>query len=335
MAQLRLRDAKEHSEAMYRLRGRLSDESLIPESYHHYFGSAFLLGENANAIRLCTEAIAADDPERRHVPPRLFLGHDSVVCANACLSLALALDGQMAKARLAGEAGVGLAERLRHPLSITYGHYFAGMTAQSLRDVERCRTHAEALIALSHKYDFALEMIWGKFLLGWALAQGADRPEGLGLMQEAYRRGPIDPRYRFLHCSHFAAVLLQAGQAAEALAIVDALLAEAGMLKVEGSDSHEGIFVPELWRVKGEALLQVGGRAAEADACFRAALADATRQGAPLLRLRAAQSLARLIGDQGRRLEAGQSLMPVVESFAAESTHPEWLEARRLLDQLR
>ena len=71
-------------------------------------------------------------------------------------------------------------------------------------------------------------------------------------------------------------------------------------------------YEPELRRLKGEFLLAVyPENPAEAEACFRQAVAIARRQQAKSLELRATMSLARLCQQQGRRDEARAALTAV------------------------
>jgi predicted ATPase len=75
-------------------------------------------------------------------------------------------------------------------------------------------------------------------------------------------------------------------------------------------------------------------QSAEAEACFHQALAVARDQGACLWELRAATSLARLQGEQGRRAEAYDLLAPVYGWFTEGFDTPDLKDAKALLDQL-
>ena len=72
----------------------------------------------------------------------------------------------------------------------------------------------------------------------------------------------------------------------------------------------------ELYRLRGDSALC--GRSRDdgrAEIDFRTAMRIAAEQGAKLLELRAATSLARLWGEQGRRAEARDLLAPVYGWF--------------------
>jgi predicted ATPase len=95
-------------------------------------------------------------------------------------------------------------------------------------------------------------------------------------------------------------------------------------------------FEAELHRGRGEVLLRLPEcGAAEAEACFRKALAIAQDQEAKLWELRAATSLARLWRDQGKRTLSRDLLAPVYGWFTEGFDTADLKEAKTLLDELR
>jgi hypothetical protein len=95
-----------------------------------------------------------------------------------------------------------------------------------------------------------------------------------------------------------ADALAGANRDREALALITRLL--------DGSSTPEtGIFISELWRIRGELLLrQSVDNALQAENFLGIALRIATDQGAPVFQLRAGIPLARLLAEDGRRAEA-------------------------------
>jgi predicted ATPase len=92
-------------------------------------------------------------------------------------------------------------------------------------------------------------------------------------------------------------------------------------------------FEAELNRHKGELLLRQG-HAEAAEDLYRKALGIACEQEAKAWELRAATSLARLCGEQGRRAEAHDLLASVYAWFTEGFNIPDLVEAKALLDEL-
>jgi predicted ATPase len=89
----------------------------------------------------------------------------------------------------------------------------------------------------------------------------------------------------------------------------------------------------ELYRAEGIALVGLN-RLDEAQAALQEALRIARGQQAKSYELRAATSLARLWGEQGRRAEARELLAPVYGWFTEGFDTADLKEAKALLDQL-
>ena len=107
----------------------------------------------------------------------------------------------------------------------------------------------------------------------------------------------------------------------EALALVDT--------------TGERWYEPELYRLKGELLLQQSsGNFTEAETCLHQAIAIAQNQQAKSSELRAATNLARLWQRQGRRQEAYNLLAPVYHWFTEGFDTLDLKDAKALLHEL-
>jgi class 3 adenylate cyclase/tetratricopeptide (TPR) repeat protein len=107
---------------------------------------------------------------------------------------------------------------------------------------------------------------------------------------------------------------------AEALALVD--------------HTGERYWEAEIYRLKGELLLQAVPDAPQAEACFQQALAVARHQQAKSLELRAAMSLSRLWQQQGERAGARELLAPIYTWFTEGFDTADLQEAKALLENL-
>ena len=162
---------------------------------------------------------------------------------------------------------------------------------------------------------------------GWVHAQSGAVDQGIvelrqGLADWSAMFVVLRPYWRGL----LAEALAQAGQVDEGLST----LAEA----VEQAESTgEGFSLAELYRLKGELLLQHGVPEAEAEACFQKAIAVARAQEARSWELRATTSLARLWQRQGKCQEARAALAAIYGWFTEGFDTPDLQEARALLEQ--
>src|SRR5262249_20132602 len=143
-------------------------------------------------------------------------------------------------------------------------------------------------------------MTFGSMLYGWALAQQGQAQAGIEQIHQgltAYRAtgsGMLRP--------YFLALLAEAhGTLREPEPGLTALAEALTLAETTG----ERLYEPELYRLKGELLLQRSlDHQAEAESCFQHALKIAGAQQGKSLELRAATSLARLWHQQGKRQEA-------------------------------
>ena len=131
---------------------------------------------------------------------------------------------------------------------------------------------------------------YGQYFMGWAKAQGLTLLEGLALMEEAFAPNVNELLYKFLAAA-LAEARFDAGRVTDALALVDHALDT-------GEGPASGLFVPEIHRLRGVFLKSLGFPAEEVERALRTAVQIAEEQGAFLLKLRAATSLARLWRDQ-------------------------------------
>src|SRR5260370_11871722 len=121
----------------------------------------------------------------------------------------------------------------------------------------------------------------------------------------------------------------KAGEVERGLAVIDETLQ-----RIERNE--ERWYLPETLRIKGELLLLQGapGAAAAAEDHFRQALDWARQQCALSWELRAATSLARLLGKQGRSADGLPILQPVYERLTEGFNTADLIAAKQLLDEL-
>jgi predicted ATPase len=175
------------------------------------------------------------------------------------------------------------------------------------REVEAAQERAAAAITLSTEQGFALYLAWGTTVRGWSLAEQGRGAEGTAQIHQGLavsRASGIQAGLPY-HLALLAEAYGKAGQGEEGLRVLAKALTMV-------NDSGERNYEAELYRLKGELLLQQAAESGdEAETCFRQALDIAHQQQAKSLELRAAMSLSRLWQRQGKQAEARALLAPI------------------------
>jgi predicted ATPase len=321
------KQSRKWTEELTSLAQRLGDESLLLEAQHCRWGDELYgAGNVLRLLETTEEGIRRYDAKRHAKLADAFGGHDPGVCALGCHSLGLALRGFPDQARRTLEKAFALAEFLSHPPSIGLAHRIAGWTFVLVHDRHGGERMGERLVALAEKFDLPIFGWHGRYVGGWAKAQGLNLSEGLALMEEAFPLASYETAYK-RDCCALAEARFDAGRVTEALALVDHALNT-------GEGPASGLFVPEIHRLRGVFLRSLGSPAEEVERTLCTALEIAEEQGAFLLKLRAATSLARLWLDQGKRREARDLLAPVYGWFTEGFDTLDLKEAKALLDEL-
>jgi predicted ATPase len=218
-----------------------------------------------------------------------------------------------------------LAGSLSHPASNAFALALVGRTFVILRDRYGCERIGLPCVALAEKFGLSYFGWNGRYLVGWAKAQGLALSEGLAFMEEAFPFVVNELQYKFF-AAGLAEARFDAGRVTDALALVDHALDT-------GEGPASGLYVPEIHRLRGVFLKSLGSPAEEVESALRTALQIAEEQGAFLLKLRAATSLARLWRDQGKLQQARELLAPVYGWFTEGFDTRDLEEAKALLDE--
>lgn len=268
-----------------------------------------------------------------------YIFDPGVACLRA-LALDLWLLGHSEAAMASGVRALSLARAAGQPYGLAAASIFLAMLHQFRADVAEVRMHAEATYAVAGEHGFPLWLGWARVLRSWAAVELADAGGGVARGTTIDRlaaevRAAVDMYeesgariFRPYWLCLAAQASQRAGQVHTALALV-ARAVEAS----EGSD--ERWWEAELWRTRGELLLELPDREGEADGCFRRALAISTDQAAHALRLRAAVSTGRLWRAQGRMREASELLAGVYPCGSGVVTTREGRAAAALIDEIR
>jgi predicted ATPase len=267
-----------------------------------------------------------------HAHKFIFGGHDPGVCACNHGALASWLLGYPDQALALSRESIALAQALSHPMSLLLARCFASFLHQFRGEPQAVHEHAEAAFAICTEHGIAPHYVatarimrgWAAAALGEVEAGAAELRDGLAdlLATEMNARRP-----------HYLALLAETEAWAGRL---DQGLAALGEAQELVDRTEERRWEAEIHRLTGELLLRMdpSGKSAEAEARFAQAMRVAGDQGAGALELRAATSLARLWGDNGKREEARDLLATVYGRFVEGFETPDLKRAKALLDEL-
>jgi predicted ATPase len=288
----------------------------------------FYLGEFLASRAYLELALARFD--RAHRP--FYWGssstHDAFVILLAYLSWDLCFLGYLDQARFRSEAAVEEAHKLGHAVSLAASLAMACYVDWATRSPDELLARADAVIALSDEHGLPYHRTLAIVTRGWALARGGQTTEGISLLRAglAAFRATGAVTYVPFNLTLLADAEGMAKQQDQGLGH----LAEAERLVAE---TEERWAEAELYRVRGE-LLRAGHDPAAAERCFSQAIGIAQQQSAKFWELRAAISLVRLWGEQGKRDAARDLLAPICGWFAEGFDTPVLKEATALLDEL-
>jgi predicted ATPase/class 3 adenylate cyclase len=289
------------------------------------------LGDLRASREQIEQSLALYDPERHRFLTFRF-GQHQRAAGLAILSMILWLSGFPDRASETIDRAIKAVGELNHLNSRGYVLAWGAATLAHLRrDTAAVRQYADAVISLSEEHGLLLWLAHGKIFRGWASgAQGSPSESVPEILQGMAECRATRHRMRApYHLSLLAETLHRSGRTDEGLRA----LAEAVVLVAE---TEERWWEAELHRLKGEMLLSLAiPDASEAEACYRSAIAVAQRQGAKMLELRTATSLARLWRDQGKCTEAYDLLAPVYGWFTEGFNSSDVNEAKLLLEMLR
>jgi class 3 adenylate cyclase/tetratricopeptide (TPR) repeat protein len=301
-----------------------ADDGLRLQAHHSAWSTSMFAGEPAVARDHCEAGRRLYDPERHRSHRVLYGGHDPGVCAGCFGAQVDWLLGYPERGLALCSAALALAERIAHPFSLLEALLFNAMLHLDRGEAEMAlqRLDAAETLAAEQRLSFVLEP---RLLRGAALIAKGAFADAVACLRQGHEVQRVN-QSRPLGFALLAAVLVQQGEHAAALA-----MARDG-LKAQNETGH-GLWHAELHRVEGSALIGCN-RVEEAETAFKDALRVARRQQAKAYELRAATSLARLWGEEGRRAEARDLLAPVFGWFTEGFDTADLTEAKALLSGL-
>ncbi|HEY2530510.1 MAG TPA: AAA family ATPase [Xanthobacteraceae bacterium] len=254
-------------------------------------------------------------------------GYPQLAC-QAYLGIVLFCLGYPDQALSQSDAAAVAAHALGHPVDLVTCMALRARLLSVARGDAELGEQADRLISRAIEQGLPQWQAQGRIYRGWVTAKGGDLVAGLSLLRSglsAFRASGTE-----LWVSQFLSLLAcaceLAGEIEEGLAPLDE-----AQRTVERT--RERWLEAELYRLHGLLVLKQG-HAADAEILYRKAVRIAAEQDAKSWELRAAISLARLWGEQARRVEAYDLLAPIVNWFTEGFVAADLTEAKALLEQL-
>jgi predicted ATPase len=323
------RKAHALAEQCMTLAQNISDPGLLQEAYRMLGETLFFQGKPVAARLHLEQGLALCEAPQGHV--RAFSGgmDPSVIC-HSVLAWTLWQLGYPEQALTESQEALTLAQKSSHAYSLGLALHYCALVHQSRREAGRMQEVAEATIRFAQEQGFVQWIAGGMCMRGWALAEQGSIEEGIQQLREGMdiwrTLGTELAKTHVLF--RLAEAYRRGGQAAEGLRVLEEAL-------IAVHKNAEGYFEAEIYRLKGELLLQqVAGKEQEAETCFCQALKVARCQQAKSMELRAATSLSRLWQQQGKRDEARQLLAGSYNWFTEGFDILDLQEAKALLGAL-
>jgi predicted ATPase len=231
------------------------------------------------------------------------------------------------RARTCAEEAIKTAKQRAHAFTYVSALMFAVRVHYGRREVERVRTVAAQIIALSREHGFAYYEAQGRINEGWARVLLNEDEGGYAQLREGCTA--LEKTGTVLGLK---GALVKATEACQRLGLLDEARSTLSRLNLEDRGGAR-FWDAEIARLNAELACQgsVQDPAAAAQ-WFRTAVSTARAQGARSLELRAALSYTRALGRAEPVHEARELLVEAVKSFTEGVETIELREAHTLLN---
>src|SRR5271166_715814 len=304
---------------------RTGDAELLLQAHHSSWSTRIWNGEFARASEHVRSGLALYDPERHRHHALMYGGHDPGVCGNGQGAVALWALGWPDRAVQSARESIVLGETLDHLPSLLHSLWFATSVYFLRRQAADVLACSARLLALGSEHGLKLYEAIGGVFHGWALIQQLDAQAGLAGLRAAVATYATTAHVNLdLYRAILAEAELRAGNFEEGTAVL-----------IQGEQSTDEWWRAGYLRLRGDLLLRgPNDDRGAAEQLYRQAISVAAGQQAKSLELRAATSLAMLLGEQGRRSEGYAVLAPVYGWFTEGFGTLDLKEAKALLGEL-
>jgi DNA-binding SARP family transcriptional activator/tetratricopeptide (TPR) repeat protein len=284
----------------------------------------FYTGEVREAREQLERGVRIYAPEL-HGDHAYLYGQNPVVSCLSNLALSLWMLGSPRDALDKMDRALEVAEQTAHPHSLAYALLMATMLHSSIGQWHDTLHYADHAVAVAEKHGFPLWLTASTILRGAAMAQEGDS-QGMQVIREGLDKW--EQYGAVLGLPHYQALL------AETLAADGQ--AEAGLEQIElalrfSAEHDERVHESELYRIRGDLLLQLGRPSAEVEDALKTSIRRARDMQLRSMELRSVISLCQLRFSQGRRQAPRDMLAKVYSRFDDGTDTPDLRAARRIL----
>jgi predicted ATPase len=275
------------------------------------------------------QALALYDPAE-HRPLAMRFGQDAGVTVLCHRSYTLFCLGYPEGALADVQNAVKDAREIGHAATLMHALAYASFIHIQCGDYLKANALVDELVALADEKGALLWQGIGMTHQGWLLARTGKASDAVQMITSGLNvwRSTRATLWVPLYLSYLAGAHADGGNFEEAWRCI-------GEAATAVETAKEKLWEAEIHRTAGEtALLSPEPDGAKAEAYFERALGVARAQQAKSWELRAAMSMARLWGDQGKRAEARNILAPVYGWFTEGFDTLDLKEAKALLDAL-
>jgi predicted ATPase len=324
--------ALELSTRLLQIAERSGDSSQLLLANHHLGITRYYRGEPALSAAHFERALARYDPVRHRSLSAVYQTEPGVD-VRIWMAWPLWMLGFQDRALALSREGVALSREAAHPFSLGYALVWTAVVHLWRREPVPARAASDEAIAIATEHDVSFVRAGGRITRAVSrLTPGASESEVAAAMDD------------FQHAlSDFGAMGVEVGrphilgQVAAGLAAVGRL--DGARAALEGARecsarTSQVYWDAELHRLTGEVLAVDPTARGEAEAHLRTALAIARRQGAAMLALRAAVSLARFLRERGGEAEVLGLLTAAYGALSEGLDTADLRDARALIEAL-
>ena len=319
-------ESLELSEQCMHIAQELDDPGLLLQAHHALWGTYHFSGKLIEALDHMAAGLALYQyPAHEALSPH-YGAHDAACCALGTGGLSLWHLGLLDQTVERQQQLLRHADRLVEPVNKADGYLGVAYLHHLLRAPEQAQPYAETVLRIGIEHSHPGIRSGGEIVLGWSLAMQGRPEKGLPLIEQ----GLVSEKASGFQLNMSQKMLMLA-EAYLAASQPDAAMAASEWGIDEFARSRDLICAPDLWTLKGDAVLLLGAPNDEAAACYQVALTLARETGAKTSELRAATRLARLRHRQGRADEGALALREIYTSFTEGRDTPDLRAAANAL----